>query len=97
MNPNASSADLQWAVHRYWGFDPRTPAIAGWMLNGSSVNAAKYIGPWLTSWGLIPIKYGSTESLSGWPWYPHARRGQGIEALNSLQTKTAAEAEQVEQ
>lgn len=23
MNPNASSADLQWAVSRYWGFDPR--------------------------------------------------------------------------
>ena len=23
MNPNASSADLQWAVSRYWGFDPK--------------------------------------------------------------------------
>lgn len=23
MNPNASSADLQWAVSRYWGFDPQ--------------------------------------------------------------------------
>ena len=23
MNPNASSADLRWAVSRYWGFDPK--------------------------------------------------------------------------
>ena len=23
MDPNASSADLQWAVSRYWGFDPK--------------------------------------------------------------------------
>ena len=23
MDPNASSEDLQWAVRRYWGFDPR--------------------------------------------------------------------------
>ena len=22
-NPNASSADLQWAVNNYWGFDPK--------------------------------------------------------------------------
>jgi hypothetical protein len=23
MDANASSADLQWAVSRYWGFDPK--------------------------------------------------------------------------